>query len=79
MFRDMYFLLQFLFRKTSWKVSSMDGQFQFDFLFLSYFGFIRCKSEQPLLDMVLHEKEEEKDEKYIGKLFRKSLVIKETY
>ena len=34
--------------------------------------FILCKTKQPLLGMELQEKEEDKDEKTIGKLIRKN-------
>ena len=40
-------------------------------------GFTQCKAEQPLWGMELQEKEEEKDEKHSGKLFRKNLQIKD--
>lgn len=41
-------------------------------------GFIACKTKQSLQDMELElqEKEEEKDEKHIEKLFRKNLKEK---
>ena len=38
-----------------------------------------CKAEQLLKGMKLQEKEEETDEKHIGKLIRKNLKIKGTY
>ena len=43
--------------------------------------FIACKTKQSLQDMELElqEKEEEKDEKHIEKLFRKSPSIKGVY
>ena len=37
------------------------------------------KAEQPLKSMELHEQQEEKDEKHIGKLFRKNPKIKGVY
>ena len=42
-------------------------------------GFIPCKAEQPLQGMELQEKEEEKDEKDMGKLFRKNPKKKGVY
>ena len=36
-----------------------------------------CKAKQPLRGMDLQEKEEKKDEKHTGKLFRKNLQIKD--
>ena len=39
-------------------------------------GFTPCKAELPLWGMKLQEKDEEKDKKQTGKLFRKNLLIK---
>ena len=47
--------------------------------FLFKLRFIPCKAAQPLRDMVMQEKEEEKDENDPGKLIRKILKKKGVY
>ena len=68
MFRDTVFSIA-----ISLLQNAMDDQFQFEFFFASLLRIIPWKYEQPLLGMVLQEK----DEKHVGKLFRKSPEIKE--
>ena len=48
-------------------------------IFFQKLGFTSCKAEQPLQDMELQEKEEKKDQKNIGELFRKNPKINCVY
>ena len=45
----------------------------------NFLFFFLCKTEQPIWDMELQEKEEEKDEKHKRKMFRVNLTIKGIY
>ena len=42
-------------------------------------GFAACKTEKPLQGMKLQEKDKEKEENHVGKLFRKNPKIKGIY
>lgn len=42
-------------------------------------AFTPCKAEQPLQGMILQEKEEEIDEKHLGKVLSKNPRIKGVY
>ena len=45
------------------------------YIHISYLGFTVCKAKQPLQGIELKEKEEEKDEKHLGKLFKENPKI----